>query len=142
MTSFSLLSSMFSSAQNLRLSRTSISPGWTLLIFSIAWGPITSSTNLIFWEQYWASRFAWGSRDVKSSFPGLLWWDPSVTRASSSSDRVLEIALILVSSSMRCVEGSSGTLISTLRKTLFPLVSISSSVRKSYFFRRGSSQQP
>jgi hypothetical protein len=33
------------------------------------------------------------------------------------------------------VEGSRGTLMSTLRKTLLSLVSMSSSVRKSYFFR-------
>ncbi len=60
LTSFSRLSSMFSSAQNLRLSRTRISPGWTLLIFWMAWGPMTSSTNLICWEQYWARRLLSG----------------------------------------------------------------------------------
>src|SRR2546425_10243973 len=43
------------------------------------------------------------------------------------------MALMRVSSSIWCVEGSNGTLMSTLRKTLLSLVSISSRVRKSYF---------
>jgi hypothetical protein len=71
---------------------------------------------------------------VKSSFPGRLWWEPSTTRASSSSDRVFDIALMRVSSRIWWVEGSRGTLMSTLRKILLSLVSTSSRVRKSYFF--------
>jgi len=43
------------------------------------------------------------------------------------------VALILVSSRIWCVDGSRGTLMSTLRKTLLPSVSKSSSVRKLYF---------
>src|SRR5881296_677134 len=69
---------------------------------------------------------------VKSSFPGLLWWDPRTTLASSSLASVSETALIRVSSRIRCVDGSSGTLMSTLRKTRLPFVSMLSSVEKSY----------
>src|SRR3990170_1029103 len=92
-----------------------------------------SSTNKTSCEQYLDSRLAWGSRDVKSSFPGLLWCDASTTFASVSSARVEAVALILVSSRIWCVDGSRGTLMSTLRKTLLPSVSKSSSVRKLYF---------
>jgi len=136
--SFSGLSSMFSSAQNLRLSRTSTWPCSTFAILWRAWGPMTSSTNITSWLQQSASALACGSRFVKSSFPGLLWWDPRTTLASSSLASVSETALILVSSRIRCVDGSSGTLMSTLRKIFLLLVSTSSNVRNLWLDKLGA----
>ena len=75
-------------------------------------------------------------KGVKSLFPGLLWCARITNLEFLSSRMVLRCALNLESSRILPVKGSRGEFTSTLRRTVAPEKSKSSSVKKSRFIKK------